>query len=144
MSLTGSFTTTQSGALSPPVRDKPKPTRPFSLRLSEAERARLLDEARGAPLGTYIRAKVLGAAVPGHTRRSGLRVEDRAALAQALALLGRSQVASNLNQLAHLANSGALPVTPETAQALHDALTEVRELRALLISALGMKPEGHA
>ncbi len=116
--------------------------KPFSLRLSAAERERLLSEAAGAPLGPYIRAKLLGGGVPVRTRRSALAVEDRQSLAQALALLGRSRLSSNLNQLAHLANIGALPVTPELESELADALADIREIRRLLIAALGLKPEG--
>lgn len=116
--------------------------RPFSLRLSAPERERLLSEAAGAPLGPYIRAKLLGDGVPLRTRRSGLPVEDRKSLGQALALLGRSRLSSNLNQLAHLANIGALPVTPELESELSEALADIREIRRLLVTALGLKPEG--
>lgn len=121
-----------------------KPPPPFSLRLSAAERSRLIDEARGVPLGTYIKAKVLGDAAPIRMRRAGIAVEDRAALAQALALLGQSRVANNLNQLAHLANIGALPFTPEIEDELRDVLACVREIRALLLQSLGMKSGGSA
>ncbi len=120
---------------------KPKKNRPapFSIRLSEDERARLSLEAAGAPLGAYIKAKALG--VPLRSRRTGLAVEDRVALAKGLALLGRSRLANNLNQLAHAVNIGSLPVTPETEQELFGALSDVRELRRLFLTALGLKPE---
>lgn len=115
---------------------------PFCLRLTEAERARLADEAKGAPLGAYIKAKALGSALPVRLRRSGLAVEDRQALAQALALLGASRLSSNLNQLAHLAHIGALPVTLDLVDELSAALEDIRSIRRLLIAALGLKPEG--
>lgn len=121
-----------------------KPPAPFSLRLTASERARLLDEAAGCPLGTYIKAKVLGGTPPIRMRRSGLSIENRKALAQLVAVLGRSRLASNLNQLAHLANIGALPVTPELEAELLAALHDVREVRHLLLVALGLKPEGSA
>lgn len=114
---------------------------PFSLRLSAEERIRLVDEAAGAPLGSYIKAKVLGSALPVRMRRTGLAIEDRTALAQVLALLGRSRVANNLNQLAHLANIGALPMTPETEDELRATLGDVRAIRSLLMTALGLKAE---
>jgi hypothetical protein len=61
MLLQDAFSAATSGAAKP----LPKRRRaPFSLRLSEAERVRLADEARGAPLGAYIKAKVLGSALP--------------------------------------------------------------------------------
>ena len=110
---------------------------PFSLRLSEAEKARLVAEAKGTPLGTYIKAKVMGA--PLRARRSGPAVEDRKALAQALALLGQSRFASNLNQLAHAIHLGILPLTPETEAELREACTAVVDMRRLLIGALGLK-----
>jgi hypothetical protein len=124
----------------PKASRKPrKRTPPFSLRLNEEEKTRLVAEANGTPLGTYIKAKAMGA--PLRARRSGLAVEDRKALAQALALLGQSRISSNLNQLAHAANVGVLPVTLETEEALMEACAEVSDIRRLLMSALGLKPE---
>lgn len=114
---------------------------PFSIRFSNDERARLAAEAAGAPLGAYIKAKVLGSPLPIRVRRTGLAIEDRAALAKTLALLGQSRISNNLNQLAHLGNVGALPMTPETESELRATLEEVRAMRRLLLSALGLKPE---
>jgi hypothetical protein len=125
---------------SPLARSKPraKPS-PFSVRLSESERARLILEAAGIPLGTYIKVKALGAPLP--ARRSGLGIEDRTSLAKVLALLGTSHLASNLNQLAKAVNSGSLPLTPETEAELLATMQAVREMRALLMRALGLKVE---
>ena len=113
---------------------------PYSLRLSGDQRERLTAEASGEPLGTYIKAKLFGT---GPVRRRGpaLKIEDREALARALALLGRSRLASNLNQLAYSANIGSLPMTPETEAELLACLREVREIRRLLVTALGLKLE---
>lgn len=133
MSLSGTFNPKTS-------KTKAKRTAPFSLRLSETERARLLHEANGMPLGGYIKAKLL-AASPVRTRRTGLAIEDRKSLAQLLALLGQSRLSSNLNQLAHAANIGALPVTPDIEDELRTAVLDVRELRRLLLLALGFKAE---
>jgi hypothetical protein len=72
-------------------------------------------------------------------RRTGLAVEDRQALGQALALLGKSRLSSNLNQLAHLGNIGALPFTPEVESELLEALEDIRSIRRLLMTALGLK-----
>jgi xanthine dehydrogenase molybdopterin-binding subunit B len=123
-----------------PVKAPKKRPAPFAIRLSEDERARLTAEAKGAPLGTYIKSKALGGP-PLRLRRSGLAIEDRQALAKALALLGRSHIANNLNQLAHAANIGALAMTPETEAELRETLRDVRVMRLLLMSALGFKPE---
>ncbi len=112
---------------------------PFCIRLSEEQRTRLANEAAGAPLGAYIKSKALGE--PLRKRQTGLSVEDRKALAKTLALLGKSRLSSNLNQLAHAANIGSLPMTPETENFLHDCLRDVREIRGLLMRALGLKTE---
>jgi len=114
---------------------------PLSLRLSVAERERLTREAAGAPLGPYIRAKALGGP-PLRGRRSGVSVEDRQAMAKALALLGSSRLPGNLNQLARLAHIGALPVSPGTGEELRAALADVRAIRRLLMTALGVQREG--
>lgn len=142
MSLTDDFNPVSGGADGPPPkkRERKKRPAPFSLRLSESERARLAVEAAGAPLGTYIRAKLLGDTTPLRLRRTGIAIEDRRILAQLVALIGRSRIAGNLNQLAHAANSGALPLDPETIADLIDAVEAVREMRRLLLLALGLKP----
>lgn len=143
MSLSGAFDT--QAAATPPKKSKrakrDKPPSPFSLRLNAEERARLAAEAAGAPLGTYLKTKLLGQPAPTRVRKSGISVADRRALAQLIALLGRSRVFSNLNQLAHAANTGSLPVTPETEAALAQALADLHEIRALLLVSLGLKPE---
>ena len=67
-----------------------------------------------------------------------------AALAKALALLGQSHLSSNLNQLAYLANTGSLPLTPETEAQLQEAYAVICEIRALLLQALGQNAGGSA
>lgn len=143
MSLTGTFNpatlpTVEAGK---PQKDKKKKAPPFSLWLSPADRARLAMEAAGAPLGVYIKEKLF-AGEPVRRRQAGNAIQDRQALAQVLAMLGRSRIASNLNQLAHAVNVGVLPVTPETEDELLGALRDVRAMRRLLLTALGLKPEG--
>jgi hypothetical protein len=144
VTLTSEFSPTSTGPKhnKPPQIQRIGAAAPFSLRLSAAERERLTKEARGVPLGTYIKSKVLGEAIPLRMRRSGICVEDRHALARVLAALGSSRLTANLNQLARLAHIGALPLTPEVEEELAAVLRELREMRALLLEALGLKPEG--
>lgn len=143
MSLTGTFNPASPNLEAIGGSSKrPRRPAPFSLRLSAAERARLIEEASGAPLGSYLKAKVLGVTPPIHLRRTGLSIKDRKALAQLIAIFGRSRLFSNLNQLAHAANIGTLPITPETEAELADALRDLRAIRDLLLVALGLKPEG--
>lgn len=113
---------------------------PFSLRLTEAERAALEAQAGGMPLGAFIRSRLLdGASEPRRARRRPLK--DEAALARLLGELGNARLANNLNQLAKAANTGSLPVTQETLQAILTACQDVRTMRACLLAALGFRPE---
>lgn len=121
------------------TRPKRKRPTPFAIRLTKDERAQLEAEAAGAPLGTYIKAKALGAP-PLRMRRNGLPMADRQSFARALGMLGQSRLSSNLNQLTRLANTGSLPFTPEIEDELRAALNDVRAIRRLLMEALGLKP----
>jgi hypothetical protein len=116
---------------------KPRRPAPFSIRLTGEERTRLESEAQGTPLGTYIKSKALGEPA---TRRAGV-IEDRQALGQALALLGKTHYANNLNQLAHLANMGSLPLTPGVIEELEGTLRLIGEVRSLIVKALGVRKD---
>lgn len=133
----GHFNKVASGPASTP---EPRPT-PFSLRLTFEERAALEAQAGAMPLGAYIRSRLLGGtAAPRKARRRP--VKDDEALARVLGALGNARLANNLNQLARAANAGALPVTPETMQALIAACRDVQGMRADLMKALGLHPGG--
>ena len=113
---------------------------PFSLRLTLEERAALDARAGTRPLGAYIRQQLLGGAVSPRKsrRRPGV---DQEALGRALGTLGQSRLASNLNQIAKAANTGALPVTLELSEELRAACEHVSQMRQALIAALGIKPK---
>ena len=124
-------------------RPKTKGPAPFSLRLTEQERLDLEERAGRQPLGAYVRAQLFGAR---RAREAGRRrcrghaaVKDHKALAQVLALLGRSRLAANINQLARAANRGALPVTPDTEAALVSASRDIAAIKALVMRALGIR-----
>jgi hypothetical protein len=68
-------------------------------------------------------------------------IEDRQALGQALALLGKTHYANNLNQLAHLANMGSLPLTPGVIEELEGTLRLIGEVRSLIVKALGVRKD---
>ncbi|GLQ36797.1 hypothetical protein GCM10007908_04170 [Rhizobium albus] len=97
-------------------------------------------EAAGAPLGAYIKEKVLGSA-PVRKRRAGQAVQDREALARLVAVLGKSRLFQNLSEMADAARSGSLPVSPELEEELTAMLAEIRALRQMLLTALGLQPE---
>ncbi len=91
------------------------------------------------PLGTFIKAKALDSCGLRRQGRSGVMISDTKTLAQILALLGQSRVASNLNQLARAANIGSLMVTPEVERELCAACAHIADIRALLVRAIGLK-----
>lgn len=113
---------------------------PFSLRLSEAERARLKAEAGNQPLGAYIRSRLLGEDAAKRRRSRRPRIDEQTA-ARLLAELGKSRLANNINQLARAANSGSLPLTPETETALRRACADIQAIRHELMRALGLLPK---
>lgn len=92
-------------------------------------------------LSSYIHWRLFDVASPPPRRRGKHPVKDHQALAQVLGLLGQSRLSSNLNQLARSANTGSLPVTPDTEATLIAAAAEVQEIRRLLIDALNLEAE---
>jgi len=130
----------RDAAAPPATTGKRTVTRPFSIRFTEEERARLERRAGRKPLGAYIRAKLLGEEET--KRRSSARPgSDHKALALALGELGRSRLASNMNQIAKAANMGVLDSGPELAADLAQACADIAAMRTALITALGVKPE---
>lgn len=125
-----------------PEKDKPD-TRPFSIRLTQAERCLLLARAGRVPLSTYIRDAILSADAQTKRRRQANPIKDHEALARVLAALGQSRLSNNLNQLAKAVNTGVLPVTPETEAEISHACAAVSAMRGDLMRALGLM-EGSA
>ena len=115
---------------------------PFSLRLSDEQRAQLEKAAAGMSLGEYVRSRLFNGDVPVRRTRCKFPVKDHQTLGQLLGQLGRSRLSNNLNQLAKASNSGSLPLTPETEAALRRACAEIHQMRQDLISALGLDAGG--
>lgn len=118
---------------------KKKAASPFSLRLSEDERALLRQRAGKQALGDYIRSCLFGDAAKSSKRRTP---RDRdVECAKALAGLGRSELSTNIATIANAAAIGALPVTPDLEETLRAACRDVRMMRDALIKSLGVKPK---
>jgi len=122
-----------------PRKSKRRYTPPFSLRFTIEERKRLDEMAGNRPLGSYIRDRLLGEQAE-KRRKTRKPAPDTALLALVLGELGRSRLASNINQLAKAANIGTLDVTPETEREIVQACAEIQAIRVLLITALGVTP----
>lgn len=118
-----------------------KRTHPFSLRLSDAERAFLARAAgRSRSMASYARERLFGEMA----RPSGVRVAraptvDRALLAQALGKLGRSNLSRDFTAIASAASSGALEATPELERSLLASCADLQAMRDDLTKALGLK-----
>ena len=112
---------------------------PLTLRLTPEERVRLEELAAGMTLSAYVRACVFAEDAKLRKTRPSDKVEDKKAAAEALALLGQSRIASNLNQLAYHANIGALIVGEDEKAQIAEANTHLATIRALLMEALGKR-----
>ena len=110
---------------------------PLTLRLTVDERAKLEELAAGMTLSAYVRACVFAEETKRRKRRPNDVVEDKKAVAEVLALLGQSRIASNLNQLAHHANLGILIVGDEEKAQIAEANAHLQAIRGLLVQALG-------
>lgn len=106
---------------------------PLSLRLSADERARLERMADGQPLGSFIKTRLFS------ERRKTAAHPSRVEIAQALALLGQSEVAPALRSMAKDAERGALPLDPETQASIRAACADIAVIKSLLMKALGIK-----
>ncbi|WP_243613078.1 plasmid mobilization protein [Shimia aestuarii] len=109
---------------------------PVTLRLTPDERERLEELAAGMTLSAYIRACVFAKEERRRKRRSKNAVADKKAIAEALALMGQSRIANNLNQLAHQANIGALDMDEDTRGQIDEAYLFIAEMRGMLVKAL--------
>lgn len=127
-------------SFNPHVHEQERACKPFSLRLSVKQRRALEARASSLPLGEYIRSRLFSDDPrPEPVRRHPRPVKDHKALAEVLVRLGASRLASNLNQLSRAANASALPVTPETEEALLQACADIATMRAALMRALGLQ-----
>lgn len=132
-------------ALGGPKSRKKSPP-PFSIRFTDEERERLNRDAGVLSLAAYIRLKLFSGeeAPPTNrkpTRRKYTPSAELAVIGNMLGGLGKSRLASNVNQLAKAANMGALPVTPELEKELFEACASIQEMREVLIKALGVKAQ---
>ena len=116
-------------------------TIPVSIRLSADERSRLEADAGSQSLSEYIRARLFGGTA--RERRVQTTTTNARQLAHILAALGASELGPNLRELVHAARIGALPITPDTVEALTAACTATIEIRNGLMTALGLVERAH-
>ena len=122
------MTTSSTNSLVPrfqkSAKQKPKRSPPFSLRLTAEERTQLETDAGRQPLGGYIKSRLFDGSPPKRRRKTAPVYDDKQ-IATVLAVLGRSRLSQNMNQIDKAANTGTLDATPELHQEIIDACNEV-------------------
>lgn len=128
--------------------ERPKPAnaktrRILSVPLTPEQMAELARRAGRAPLSAFAREQLFPAndnePAPAIRTRCAAPVRDDAALAEVLAKLGKTDLAGSLREMARLAQLGALPLTPETESDIQQTRRDVREIKMLLMTALGIR-----
>ncbi|MEM0930061.1 MAG: hypothetical protein AAGI89_12315 [Pseudomonadota bacterium] len=120
------------------VASAPKPKRlpPISFRVNEAERDWLLKKAGSQSLGAYARARVLAGAKIKAKKTASSPKERDVHLAQALALLGQSGVASALGALSEAVVLSTVPMSEAVEHEITMACQDIAEIKTLLMMAL--------
>lgn len=113
-------------------------TKPISIRLTDEERAMLERRAGNYALSAYIRLKLFDVQTSRSTTNKS-PTKDKQALAQVLALLGKSSLASSMADLAHGARLGTLLVSEETEASIKKACTDIATMKSALMRALGIQ-----
>jgi hypothetical protein len=119
----------------------PEPTHTVSFRVTEKERDRLNNDSAGVSRSAYIRDRLFGSSAEKRKTRGKNPVKDFEALARVLSLLGRSNLADDLNELDWAVQNGVVKIDPVTALAIKQACVDIATIRQDLIIALGLKPE---
>lgn len=124
-----------------PTKRKPKRHRSSSLsiRVSDEERAILERKAGKRSLGAYVREKVLGDEQTPRRKSAGKPAIDAVLLGQLLGKLGQSEQVSVLFLLLAAAEKQRVVLTETERAALYDACEGVREVRANVMGALGLR-----
>lgn len=105
---------------------------PLTLRLTKAELDELEKLATGMTLCAYIRACLFAKEEKRRKRRPKSAIVDKRAAAEALALLGHSQIAHNLNHLAQAARIGALVIEERERAQINEAHAQGWTCRGLV------------
>lgn len=111
----------------------------ITFRVTRSEFEKIERDRAHTSRSEHCRHAVAGYVKPQQRVRVRVPVKDHQALAKVLALIGDLRWSSNINQLARASNSGSLPVTPDTERALQLASRYLKEIRDLVLAALGFK-----
>lgn len=123
----------------PPKPAKRKRSAPISLRLTEAEHARLARDAAGMPINGYVRDRLFGGDGKRPSKRGLAPVKDYEALAQVLSALGRSNLHRNIGTIAEAVRGGTIHLCPDVECSVSEACAHIAAMRRDLVRALGLK-----
>ena len=112
--------------------------RPYSLRLTWEERDQLKIAAGKQSWAAYIRSRLFADQVS-KRRKNRVTNSDTQAIARLAALLGKSRIPNNLNQLAKASNTGCLVIDEETKAQLNEACANIAHIRKTLMVALDIR-----
>jgi hypothetical protein len=135
--LTESFAHQSKPPKKPTRRKRPAP---ISLRLSEAEHARLARDAAGMSINGYVRDRLFGDDVKRPGKRGLAPVKDHQALAQVLSALGHSNLHQNIDTIAGAVRNGTVHLCPDVQCSVREACAHIAAMRRDLVRALGLKP----
>lgn len=121
---------------------KQKRTPPVSIRFSDEERVLLKKRAGSQCLSAYIRHCALDGDVTPRKTRGRTPVKDHQALAHVLSALGRSELHKSLSSIIALSNEGEPLFDERVQKALWRACTDIADMRADLVTALGLHGKG--
>lgn len=125
------------------VSGPPKPAKAGSpritLRLTDAEYARLTSLSAGMPISRYVRRALFGEDANPRKTRQRVPLKDQQALAQILGLLGQSGMSESLQQIARQAQCGTLAMDEQLEDEIKTACARIAWIRVKLIEALGLK-----
>ncbi|MEW7009635.1 hypothetical protein [Lentilitoribacter sp. EG35] len=111
-------------------------TKPFSMRLTFEERANLESRAGKKSLAEFVRSKLFN---KDEIENRKEKYKGRTECAKILGLLGRSEIAKNLNELSRAAKSGSLIVSPDTQVMLDQSIADIHIMRNALLNELGVQ-----
>lgn len=109
---------------------------PISIRVTDEERAELLEAANGQSINSYVRDRLFK---NNRTPRRKALIEDYQALARVLSALGQSDTHTRLTALLLAIEAGKLEVTQDAERDVRHACFAVKTMRADLVKALGLK-----
>lgn len=113
-------------------------SKPFSIRMTPAERARLTEDAAGEPLGAYVKKTLFAPTTKAAARRTMID-NHKVMIAQVLAMVGSSGIADALTTMAVAIKMGTLEDEAEILKALNSSQEELAEIRAELLKALDIR-----